>query len=64
MKILNTLLWPFILPFLLLVYLFWPKSRPHFFERLGLGRMRLTRRGTLLFHVASLREARAARRLI
>ncbi len=64
MKILNTLLWPFILPFLLLVYLFWPKSRPHFFERLGLGRMRLTRRGTLLFHVASLGEARAARRLI
>ena len=64
MKILNTLLWPFILPLLLLVYLFWPGSRPHFFERLGLGRARLPRRGTLLFHAASLGEARAARRLI
>jgi 3-deoxy-D-manno-octulosonic-acid transferase len=64
MKVLNLLLWPFILPVLLLVYLFWPRSRPFFFERLGLAPMRLTRNGYLLFHVASLGEARAARSLI
>ncbi len=64
MKILNTLLWPFLLPVLLLVYLLWPKSRPHFSERLGLGRQRPAARGSLLVHVASLGEARAARPLI
>ncbi len=64
MKILNLLLWPFILPLLLLVYLLWPKARPHFSERLGLGRLRLPEKGYLLFHVASLGEARAARPLI
>jgi len=64
MKLLNLLLWPVILPVLLLVYLFWPRSRPFFFERLGMGPMRLTKNGYLLFHVASLGEARAAGRLI
>lgn len=64
MKILNLLLWPFLLPVLLLVYLLWPKARPHFSERLGLGRLRLMEEGYLLFHSASLGEARGAIRLI
>ncbi len=64
MKILNILLWPFLLPIFLFVYLFWPKARPYFSERLGLGGVRLIERGYLLFHVASLGEARAASRLI
>ena len=64
MKLLNLFLWPFILPVLFLVYLIWPRSRPFFFERLGLGPVRLTRHGYLLFHVASLGEARASRSLI
>ncbi len=64
MKILNLLLWPFLLPVLLLVYLLWPKARPHFSERLGLGRLRLTEKGYLLFHTASLGEARGSIRLI
>jgi len=64
MKILNLFLWPFILPVLLLVYLLWPKARPHFSERLGLGPLRLKEEGYLLFHSASLGEARGAIRLI
>jgi 3-deoxy-D-manno-octulosonic-acid transferase len=64
MKLLNLFLWPFILPVLFLVYLVWPRSRPFFFERLGMGPVRLTRNGYLLFHVASLGEARASRGLI
>lgn len=64
MNLLNLLLWPFLLPVLLLVYALWPKSRPFFPERLGLGKMRIDKAGYLLLHVASLGEARAAKGLI
>lgn len=64
MTLLNLFLWPFLLPLLLLAYLLWPKSRPHFSERLGFWPMRAGESGVLLFHVASLGEARAASRLI
>jgi len=64
MKLLNLLLWPFLLPLLGIVWLFFPRARPFFRERLGLARARPGREPCLLLHVASLGEARAAEGLI
>ncbi len=64
MKLLNLLLWPFLLPLLGVVWLFFPRARPFFRERLGLARARPGREPCLLLHVASLGEARAAEPLI
>ncbi len=67
-RILNRLLWPPILPGLGFVWLFSPRSRPFFQERLGFGSRKPSGRkifsGTVLFHVASLGEAVAATPLI
>ena len=67
-RILNRLLWPLILPGLGFVWLFSPRSRPFFQERLGFGSRKPSGRkifsGTVLFHVASLGEAVAATPLI
>ena len=69
--LLNRLLWPLILPGLLLVWLFSPRSRPFFSERLGLASEPSRNpdsgavfSGNILLHVASLGEANAATPLI
>ena len=63
-RLLHWLLWPFLLPAIGAVWLFVPRARPHFRERLGLAAGRPGQEPCLLLHVASLGEARAARTLI
>ena len=71
-RIINRLLWPFLLPLIGGVWIFSKKARPHFGERLGLwsheesGRTILPKSqgARLLFHLASLGEAHAATPLI
>ncbi|MHB1926961.1 MAG: 3-deoxy-D-manno-octulosonic acid transferase [Leptospirillum sp.] len=71
-RIINRLLWPFLLPIIGGVWFFSRKSRPHFGERLGLRSHEEpdrtipgeTRGPRLLFHLASLGEAHAAIPLI
>ena len=64
-KVLNLLLWPFLLLLLPLVLLFFPGARPHLRERFGLGAAKASRNDrSILFHLASLGEANAATPLI
>ena len=63
-RLLHWLLWPFLLPAIGAVWIFVPRARPHFRERLGLAAGRPGQEPCLLLHVASLGEARAARTLI
>ncbi|MHB8422246.1 MAG: 3-deoxy-D-manno-octulosonic acid transferase [Leptospirales bacterium] len=71
-RLINRLLWPFLLLGMGVFWLVSRKSRPHFRERLGLsspGRNattthRNTMRSRILFHLASLGEAHAAIPLI
>ena len=63
-RLLHWLLWPFLLPLIGAVWLFFPRARPHFRERLGMAGGRPGQEPCLLLHVASLGEARAARTLI
>ncbi len=63
-RLIHWFLWPFLLPLIGSAWLFFPRARPHFRERLGLAGGRPGREPCLLLHVASLGEARAARPLI
>jgi 3-deoxy-D-manno-octulosonic-acid transferase len=71
-RILNRLLWPILLPGAGFIWLFFPRTRPFFRERLGFGVSKATGQpsgsqktsGAVLFHVASLGEAVAATPLI
>ncbi len=36
-RLLHWLLWPFLLPLIGAVWLFFPRARPHFRERLGMA---------------------------
>lgn len=64
-KLLNLLLWPFLLLLLPLVLLFFPRARPHLRERFGLGAAKASKNArSILFHLASLGEANAATPLI
>ena len=64
-KVLNLLLWPFLLLLLPLFLFFLPRARPHIRERFGLGGGGVSKNAqTILFHLASLGEANAATPLI
>lgn len=64
-KMLNLLLWPFLLLLLPVILLLLPRARPHIRERFGLGGGGISRNTeTTLFHLASLGEANAATPLI
>lgn len=71
-RLLNRLLWPFLILVLASVWMFYRKARPFFSERLGLSDGRAPRRGVsgnpgtdcFLFHLASLGESHAAKALL
>lgn len=71
-RLLNRLLWPFLILILASVWAFYRKARPYFAERLGLSAGRAQGRsysgndmkGCSLFHLASLGESHAAKALL